>query len=169
MEGFSYATPADVTPLVKGSVVGAREQMLESALIAISARLSGRFPGLRGMWVRQKKEVEDAIASGDVDAYSDLVDLVKAMVVDAARDFINNPDRMSSETIGVFAYSRLETEEKDIFSPGDLAALKALMEEVQKEQVGIIKTKMGMNAFPAAPMPTPYSYSNTRTGRSWSR
>lgn len=163
---FSYVTVEEVAPLVKGGVSGSKIQMLESKLVMLSSQLSGRFPGLRKFYAEELQLVEDGR-----EEFSDLVDLVKAMVTEAARRFIANPEGMSSETIGVFAYSRFDSGDplKDAFDPSDLAALRAMLEEERNGQVGAIKLATGDNAWPAAPMPRPFTYSNTRSLKDWRR
>jgi hypothetical protein len=93
------------------------------------------------------------------------------MIAEAGRAFITNPEGMSSETIGVFAYSRFDSADpsKGPFSKADLDALRAMLLEAQMEQVGIIKIGMPNTAYPADVMPTPYTYSNSITRRSWGR
>lgn len=156
MEKFAYATPADVAPLIKGGLTKAQGAMLEQKLAMLSAKLSGMFPGLRQVWT-------------DAEEDSDLKNFVTAMITEAGRKFINNPEEMSSETIGVFAYSRLESKDEGPFPKEDLQALKAMLDAELQEQVGSFRLNMGHNAYPAAPMPTPVTYSNTRTRRSWQR
>lgn len=153
---FAYATVEDIRPLVKGGLNQTKEAMLEKKLFMLSAKLTGMFPGLRTIW----EEADDD---------SDLKNFVTAMVIEAGRAFIVNPEGMASETIGVFAYSRFDQKDDGPFSKDDLAALRAMLEEEMEEQVGSFKMNVGHNAYPAAPMPTPVSYSNTRTIRSWTR
>lgn len=168
MEDFSYVGVDDVSPLVKGGVTSeVSRKMLERKLVTLSAQLSGWFPGLRQIYTDLKAEVEAEKAAGNADAYSDLVGLVESMITEAGRSFITNPDRMSSETIGVFAYSRFE--DTDLFDKHDLAALRALLEEAQQEQVGSFKIGMSATAYPAAPMPTPWTFSNSYSRNSWRR
>ena len=156
MAGFSYATVDDVAALIKGGLNDARKTMLEAKLISLSAQLSGWFPGLRQRWL---DEPED----------SDIKALVRSMVMEAGRKFINNPDGMSSETIGVFAYSRFDTEDpsREPFSKRDLEALEALLEEEKDRQVGSFPVRSSMSMYPAAPMPGPRVYSNSY--RRWGR
>lgn len=156
MAKFTYATVEDVAPLLKNGVSGPLEAMLEQKLFMLSAKLSGMFPGLRQVWL-------------DADDDADIKNFVTAMVAEAGRKFANNPDEMSSETIGVFAYSRLEQKDSGPFAKEDLEALKAMLEEELREQVGGIHLNWGRHAYPSAPMPAPNRYSNTRTIRSWQR
>lgn len=170
MARFSYASVEDVAPLVRGGVAGDREDMLRAKLEQLSAQLSGWFPGLKSTYKEAKKAIEAGRARGE-EVESDLVDLVESMVVEAGRRFIINPEDMSSETIGVFAYSRFEAADpsKGPFSPRDLTALKALLDEQLQEQVGSFKMNLGQTMYPAAPMPTPRTYTNSLTLNRWGR
>lgn len=170
MAKFSYVSVEDVAPLVKGGVSGEREDMLRVKLEQLSAQLSGWFPGLKTTYKEAKAEIEAITEKGE-EADSDLVDLVESMVIEAGRNFIMNPEGMSSETIGVFAYSRFESADpsKGPFSPRDLAALQALLDEHMKEQVGSFQMNLGPTMYPAAPMPTPRTYTNSLTYDRWRR
>ena len=156
MAAFSYATADRVAGLIKGGLSNDRVEMLEIKLVNLSSQLSAWYPGLRDRWL---SEPED----------SELRNLVEAMVIEAGRKFINNPDGMSSETIGVFAYSRFDTEDptREPFSKRDLEALEAILEADKNQQVGSFAIKSSMSMYPAAPMPGPGRYSNSH--RRWGR
>lgn len=152
---FKYATVEDVAPLVKGGLNPEMKEMLEKRLVILSSQLSAWFPGLRARWLEQPED-------------SDLKNLVEAMVTEAGRKFISNPDGMSSETIGVFAYSRFDTEDpKEPFSKRDLLALEELLNAEFDRPVGSFPIKSSMSMYPAAPMPSPGVYSNSH--RRWGR
>lgn len=170
MAKFTYATVGDVAPLVKGGVQGERRDMLQAKLEQLSAQLSGWFPGLKATYKNAKTELEAGLSRGE-DVESELVELVESMVVEAGRKFIINPEDMSSETIGVFAYSRFESADpnKGPFSPRDLAALQAILDEELQEQVGSFKMNLGPTMYPSAPMPTPRTYTNSLTYDRWER
>lgn len=152
---FTYATVDDVKPMVK-SLFGDKELMLERKLVMLSSKLSGLFPGLRTIWQ-------------EADEDSDLKNFVTSMVAEAGRKFIINPEGMSSETIGVFAYSRFDDGRLEPFSKEDLEALRRMLEAESTQVANCFKLGMGDNMHPAAPMPTPHTYSNSINGRSWSR
>lgn len=149
MEGFSYVDVTDVEGLVKGTLSLDRKTMLEHKLISLSAQLSAWFPGLRARFEQEEPG-------------SDLRGLVIAMVAEAGRKFINNPDGMSSETIGVFAYSRFDTEDpnREPFSKRDLEALTALMEAGLDEHVGNIAIKPSSSMLAHSPMAGPGNHTN---------
>lgn len=162
---FSYVSAEDVAPLIKGGLTSQNQPMLEAKLQNLSSQLSGRFPGLRKTFLAEK-----ALVDGGEEEFSDLVDLVESMVIEAGRVFISNPDGMSSETIGVFAYSRFENEDaKGTFKAADLAALKELLEADRNKQVGSFQMNMPYNGYVASPMPTPTTYSEVRGPRKWRR
>lgn len=166
MSDFSYVTVEDVAPLVKGGLSTEQKEMLDIRLKTISSQLSGRLPGLRGSYIDAKKKV----ATGEIE-FSDLVDLTEAMVIEAGRKFISNPDAMSSETIGVFAYSRFDSADpsKDPFSEADLSALRAMLNEKMAEQVGSIKLRTPDSGYVAAPTTTYGEYTNSLRRESWLR
>lgn len=157
MSGFSYVTATEVEALVKGGLNDERRTMLEAKLVSLSAQLSAWYPGLRARFIEE------------MDEESELKALVRSMITEAGRKFINNPDGMSSETIGVFAYSRFDTEDpsKNPFIARDLLALEALLEEGSKAQIGSFQIGVSSSMLAAAPMPRPGRYSNSikRWGR----
>ena len=153
---FSYAEVEDVAPLLKSGLTETKREMLQQQLTVLSSKLSGLFPGLRQVWLAEEED-------------SDLKNFVTSMIINAARDFINNPEGMASETIGVFAYSRFDSNGNSPFSREDLAALRDMLDSVLGKQVGSFKMNLGPTMYPAAPMPTPFTYSNTRSDRSWRR
>lgn len=163
---FTYVEAEEVKPLIKGGLNANTEDMLRRKLVMLSSQLSGRFPGLRKIFQEEERRVVDG-----VEEYSDLVDLVRAMVTESARRFIANPDGMSSETIGVFAYSRFDSSDplKEAFDAKDLQALGNMIEAIRDGQVGSFHLKSSYNMYPAAPMPTPFTYSNSRNANSWRR
>lgn len=163
---FTYVEAADVKPLLKGGLNANTEEMLQRKLVMLSSQLSGRFPGLRKIY----KEEQRKVVSGE-EEYSDLVDLVRAMITESARRFIANPDGMSSETIGVFAYSRFDSGDplKEVFDAKDLQALSSMLEAIRDGQVGSFHLKTSYTMYPAAPKPTPFTYSNSRNANSWRR
>ena len=156
MAVFTYATADQVAGLIKGGLSPDRIEMLDIKLVNLSSQLSAWYPGLRERWLAEEED-------------SELRNLVEAMVVEAGRKFINNPDGMSSETIGVFAYSRFDTEDpaREPFSKRDLAALEAILATDQNAQIGSFAIQSSMSMFPAAPMPGPRQYSNSV--RRWGR
>lgn len=163
---FTYVESEEVTPLLKNSLDEEGTKMLESKLTMLSSQLSGRFLGLREAFL----EEEEMVLTGKA-PYSNLVDLVKAMVTEAARRFMANPDGMSSETIGVFAYSRFDSGDplKEAFDPQDLAALKALLDEDSNPQVGSFKLKSGYNMYVGEPTPRPGWTITSRREKNWRR
>lgn len=156
MAEFSYVTPEQVEGLVKGGLSPDRKAMLSIKLVNLSSQLSAWYPGLKQKWI-------------DEPAESELKNLVESMIIEAGRNFINNPDGMSSETIGVFAYSRFGSEDpsKDPFTKRDLLALEMILAEDSQKQVGSFPVKSSMSMYPAAPMPGPGRYSNSV--RRWGR
>ena len=156
MAEFSYVTPEQVAGLVKGGLSPDRKTMLSVKLISLSSQLSAWYPGLKQKWIAEPDD-------------SELKNLVESMVIEAGRKFINNPDGMSSETIGVFAYSRFDNEDpsKDPFSKRDLLALEMILAEDSQKQVGSFQVKSSMSMYPATPMPGPGRYSNSV--RRWGR
>lgn len=156
MAAFTYATADQVAGLIKGGLSHDRIEMLNIKLVNLSSQLSAWHPGLRERWVAEPED-------------SELRNLVEAMIIEAGRKFINNPDGMSSETIGVFAYSRFDTEDpsREPFSKRDLAALEAILAEERNAQVGSFAIQSSMSMYPAAPMPGPGRYSNSV--RRWGR
>lgn len=156
MAAFTYATADQVAGLIKGGLSHDRIEMLNIKLVNLSSQLSAWHPGLRERWVAEPED-------------SELRNLVEAMIIEAGRKFINNPDGMSSETIGVFAYSRFDTEDpsREPFSKRDLAALEAILAEERNVQVGSFAIQSSMSMYPAAPMPGPGRYSNSV--RRWGR
>lgn len=133
MEGFSYADPERVKRIIKGQVTGSREELLIETLINHSAKLSAWFPGLRTQW-------EDA-AEG-----SELKELVRVMVSESAKKIVSNPEQMSSETMGPYAYSRFDSEDaaKALFPARDLAALESLLRAEQQKNVGSFHTPLAI-------------------------
>lgn len=163
---FTYVEAEDVKPLIKNGLNANTEGMLNRKLVMLSSQLSGRFPGLRKIY----KEEQRKVVNGE-EEYSDLVDLVRAMVTEAARRFISNPEGMSSETIGVFAYSRFDSGDplKEAFDAKDLQALGNMLEAIRDGQVGSFHLKTSYSMYPAAPKPTPFTFSNSRNANSWRR
>lgn len=115
---FLFATVDDVRPLLlKGSKLSPqREAFLAEHLRMLTAKLSAWFVGLRVAW--------DKAAPG-----SELRELVRAMVIGAASQIMANPERMSSETMGPYAYSRFGSDDyfKDLFQKEDFEALARLL------------------------------------------
>ena len=149
MDKFSYAQPEDVVPLVKGSVTGPRMELLEYSLYMSSVRLSAWYPGLKKAW----EQAEEG---------SEIKELVTVMIMDAGRKVLSNPEGMSSETIGPYAYSRFDSEDwvKSLFLPRDLLAIEEfLLAEERKPVRGI---KMNLDTMPpAAPVTTSGRYTNS--------
>lgn len=152
MAYFSYADPESVKKIIKGNVDGWREELLIQTLHNASARLNGYFPTLKPIWL----EEEDGSA---------IKELVIAMVAEAARKAVINPDGISSETMGPYAYSKFDSEDaaKGWFAKEDMAALAALLEAAGDSQITGINLRPAM--LPAAPMPRPGKYTNSRRWR----
>lgn len=127
MEGFAFANPERVAKLIKGNVTGERMELLTETLINISSRLNGWYPGLRAQWEES-------------DPDSPLRELVRVMVSEYAKKIVSNPDGMSSETMGPYAYSRFDSEDtaKTIFGKQDVEALERLLNAETKKNVGSI-------------------------------
>lgn len=149
---FSYAKYEAVEQMLKGNVVSWRSDYLHRTLKNISVRLSAWYPGLRAAW---EEAPED----------SELKGLVTAMVEEAARKVIANPDGVSSETMGPYAYSKFDSEDpsKGLFDLKDLQALETLFDAEKGRQVGGIS--MVPTMLPAAPMPRPGKYTNANRWR----
>lgn len=145
---FSFVTVEEVKPLIKGSVTGWREDLLEKTLQNMSIRLSAWYPGLR-------------VAFDEADEDSDLVGLVKIMISEVARKVVSNPDGMASETAGPYAYSRFDSEDyaKSMFNRQDLASLELLLNSEKSKKAR--KTSMYLETLPAAPMPRRGRYTNS--------
>lgn len=144
---FSYAKYEDVTRMIKGNVNGWRAEYLHSVLKNISVRLSAWYPGLKDTWL-------------ELPEGSELRDLVTAMVEEAARKIISNPDGVSSETMGPYAYSKFDSEDpsKGLFYQKDIEALEEMFEAEKKKQRLSFTVRRDM--YPAAPMPRPGRYTN---------
>lgn len=113
---FSFVTVDDVEPFLKGVSSDQRKKLITAYAENISARLCGWYPTLKGRW--------------DADeADSPLRVFVTAMVTEAVRRRVNNPDGFSAETIGPFAYSKFDSEDsfKNLFLARDLTALEAML------------------------------------------
>lgn len=125
---FKYVDAESVTPLIKGKVTGWRATFLDRQLEILSARLNAWYPTLKKQWEESEKD-------------SELRGLVDIMVTEAARKLTNNPEMMSSETAGPFAYSRFDSEDpyKNLFMPRDVQALEELLSAATNQQVGAIK------------------------------
>lgn len=154
-KSFSYASKESVTSLIKGGdrLPKWKIDMIEAKLVQVSARLSAWFPLLKRRWL--EAEEEDPI-----------VDFVPAMVTEAVKKYADNPDGMSSETMGPYAYSRYESQDvfKTLFNEKDLQALESLLAVGQSSRKAV---KINMpNAYPAAPMPRPGKYSNSQRWKS---
>lgn len=145
---FSFVTGEEVKPLIKGSVTGWREDLLTKTLENMSARLSAWYPGLRA-------------AFSEADDDSDLVGLVKTMISEVARKVVTNPDGMSSETAGPYAYSRFDSEDyaKSMFNRQDLASLELLLNSEKSRKAR--RATMHLETLPAAPMPRRGRYTNS--------
>lgn len=114
---FRYAEPEKVVLLLKGGkLVGWRRDALELNLELISTRLSAWYPGLRQRWTEAPE-------------YDDLKGLVTAMVISAGVKLAKNPEGMSSETMGPYAYSKFDSEDpsKGLFEKRDVEALEKLL------------------------------------------
>lgn len=131
MEGFTFADPERVKRLIKGNVAGSRLDLLEETLLNISGRLTGWYPDLRRQW----EEAEEG---------SPLRELVRVMVSEYTRKIVGNPDGMSSETMGPYAYSRFDSEDtaRVIFGDRDISALEALLMAERKKSAGSITMNM---------------------------
>lgn len=113
---FSFVTVDDIEPFLKGVSSDQRKKLIAAYAENISARLCGWYPTLKGRW--------------DADgADSPLRVFVTAMVTEAVRRRVNNPDGFSAETIGPFAYSKFDSEDsfKNLFLARDLTALEAML------------------------------------------
>lgn len=135
MEGFAFADPVRVKRLIKGNVTGSREELMEETLLNISARLIGWYPDLRSQW----EEAEEG---------SPLRELVRVMVSEYTRKIVGNPEGMSSETMGPYAYSRFDSEDtaRNVFGDKDINALEALLMAERRKSAGSIT--MGMAVKP---------------------
>lgn len=114
---FRYAEPEKVVALLKGGkLVGWRRDALELNLELISTRLSAWYPGLRRKWTEAPDD-------------DDLKGLVTAMVIGAGVKLAKNPEGMSSETMGPYAYSKFDSEDpsKGLFEKMDVEALERLL------------------------------------------
>ena len=163
---FSYVEVEDVAPLIPGGLPEAKREMLENHLVLLSSRLSGWFAGLRQAFAEEEQLVLNGQAT-----HSDLVNLVKAMVIGGGRKFILNPEGHASENIGVFAYSKFDSADplKYAFEDQDLAALKRLLEAAREEQVGSFRLPSAYHMYPANPTPAPGVYTTSRRYKDWRR
>lgn len=150
---FKFIEPNDVRPLIKGKLSGWREEFLDAQIELLSARLNAWYPTLRRHW---EESDEDSTLRG----------LIRAMMVEAAKKLVNNPEMMSSETAGPYAYSRFDSEDpyKQMFMPRDLEALEDLLDAERNKQAGHVQ--MGLPFSRAKPMPRPRRYA---AGRKWKR
>lgn len=150
-EGFSYANPASVKALMKASdkLPPWKENMINEKLIQISARLSAWYPTLKSRWLNADEE-------------DPIVDFIPAIVSEAVKKYVDNPDGMSSETMGPYAYSRFDSQDiyKTLFNERDLKALEALLDDTQAVRRSVQIRQAG--TYPAAPMPKPGVYTNTQ-------
>lgn len=155
MAYFSYADADSVKKTIKGNVDGWREDLLTQTLHNASARLNGRFPTLKAAWLEQEEG-------------EPLKELVTTMVAEAARVRVANPDGISSETMGPYAYSKFDSEDaaKGWFSKSDLEDLAALLDALGSRQARSFALRPSM--LPAAPMPRPGKYTNSMRNR-WKR
>lgn len=147
LEGFSYAKPTRVARLIKGKVSGWREELLKESLINLSTKMSAWYPGLRDRWENAEDDDE-------------LKGLVTVMISEAVRKIVTNPDGMSSETMGPYAYSRWDSEDtaKSLFPEQDLRALERLLTAERSKPRGSFTIKPAL--APAAPAPRPGWYTN---------
>lgn len=129
MTDFMFVDPERVKRLIKGNVTGGREELLTETLVNISARLIGWYPDLKPQW-----------EAADED--SPLRGLVRAMVSEYVKKIVGNPEGMSSETMGPYAYSRFDSEDtaRVIFGDKDVAALERLLMAERKRSTGNITT-----------------------------
>lgn len=150
-ERFSYASVEDTLAIVKGGDKAPewKKEMVKTRLVQISARLSAWYPNLKSRWL-------------EADPEDPIVDFVRTMVEEAAKKYVDNPEGMSSETMGPYAYSRFDSQDvyKTLFNERDLKALEALLEEDNAVRRSVVTNYV--NAFPAAPQPAPGRYSNSR-------
>lgn len=148
-----YADSEDVIPLLKGKVTGWRAAFLEKQLDMISTRLSAWYPTLPNQW--EESEPDSLLRSH-----------VNMMVSEAARKVVSNPEAMSSETAGPYAYSRYDSEDpvKMLFLPRDIEALEALLDAEKGKQATVVRTGLPMGR--AKPMTYP---GRTAFGNPWRR
>lgn len=149
--GFAYTDRDSVTVLLKnGSRLPEwKTELIDKYLVIVSARLSAWFPTLKSRWL-------------NADPEDPIVDFIPAIVAEAVKKVADNPDGMSSETMGPYAYSRYESQDvfKTLFNDKDLKALEALLDESQSAGGAVIMRYT--NTYPAAPMPGPGRYTNSR-------
>lgn len=147
MEGFSYAEPERVAKLIKGKVEGWRMDLLEETLVNLSVKLSAWLPGLRAQWEESAPD-------------SEIRELARVMVSEAARKSVTNPEGVSSETMGPYAYSKFDSEDtaKSLFPAQDLKALGDLLNAEKQKNRGSFT--MGLALKPVAPSPHPGWYTN---------
>lgn len=131
MEGFTFADPERVKRLIKGNVTGSREELMEETLLNISGRLIGWYPDLKRQW----EETEEG---------EPLRELVRVMVSEYTRKIVGNPEGMSSETMGPYAYSRFDSEDtaRTIFGDKDIDALERLLLSGRNRSAGSITINM---------------------------
>lgn len=154
-KGFSYASVESVTDLMKAGdrLPQWKIKMIEAKLVQISSRLSAWYPTLKRRWLNADEE-------------DPIVDFVAAIVAEATKKYVDNPDGMSSETMGPYAYSRFDSQDvfKSLFNQRDLDALSTLLDGNQPVRKAV---KINMpHAYPAAPMPAPGVYTNSERWKS---
>lgn len=145
---FTFVEASSISSTMKVPQVGWREEFLNTTLVNVSARLLAWFPTLKTAW---EEAAEDSPLRG----------LVTAMVSEAVRKIVNNPDGMSSETMGPFAYSKFDSEDisKSLFNGRDLKALEDLLNAEARKQRGSFQMRSA--TLPAAPMPRPGKFTNS--------
>lgn len=134
-----FAEPNKVAKLIKGSVTGERRETMIQHIENASIRLSTWLPGLRKAWEK-------------ADPDSEIRGLTSVMVSEVVAKITQNPDGVSSETMGPFAYSKFDSEDwvKTYFRERDLKALENLVRQGRRKQRGSITLSPALK--PSAPI-----------------
>lgn len=116
---FQYVNPDNIIriiPPTRGKVSGARREFLEGLVYHFSLKLTAWYPNLPAVWKSSQEE-------------SQIRNLLEVMLSEAVLRAFMNPELMSSETIGPFAYSKFDSDDwvKQQFSKESLTRLEALL------------------------------------------
>lgn len=148
-----YATPAEVLAVFSGRIPpNMTEDKIQAHLEIFSSRLSVWKPGLR--------EFFDSLADD-----SDQKQFIKGVIVEAVRRVISNPEGISSETMGPYAYSKFDSEDPNrrFFDKYDLDAIDMMLMADRNKQRGSFTMKPAL--APVAPITASGRYTNASRRR----
>lgn len=143
---ITFTTVDDVAATMRGGATGWKRTIVEDAVELASVTLSSRFPRLAEIWNSLPED-------------HDIRRLASIMVKTAARKLATNPEAMSSETMGPYAYSKFDSEDttKDLFPAYNIKALEALLAIEDRPNPKPVRISYGLR--PAKPMLAPGSHS----------